>query len=116
MKLSEAIRKGCVKPQGTGPWSIKTDNDTHCVLGAAGVGAGIHLENNQQAYDVLEARFPILKERVVNPPMVIRHMMTGATKLSEVLWYTNDVHGWTRERLADFVEEVEAEYEECHGK
>lgn len=116
MKLSEAIRKGCVKPQGFGSGTIGTDSETYCVLGAAASGAGLRIRSDQSGYDTLEETFPILKEVVANPPASVDHVYWFEGKkltVMQVLYTANDLSKWTRERLADWVEEVEAELEEC---
>lgn len=115
MKLSEAIRAGCLmKPvQGFGSKSIETTQDKVCVLGAAGCGAGMNNDNWGTAFTKLRDEFPILNERVAEPPESIRLYSPKDNRLQTCMWILNDAFRWTRERIADWVEQIEQEVEEC---
>lgn len=104
MKLSDAIRLGStLKPKGTGAFG----NNRTCALGAAAEAAGIKKDFNE-----LELAFPILGKTGIPCPdcgkvhvwiMIIRRW----GDLSLTITILNDVHGWSRERIAGWVASVE---------
>ena len=119
LKLSEAIRAGAkLRPKGTGNRSANPAiSDTLCVLGAAALGEGLDVSpiglQGEINYDKFRRHWPILKESVVDPPISFK----PGVKLIELLWMMNDCYpeAYTRETIADYIEQAEAEYEECHG-
>lgn len=103
MKLSEAIRLGSMlKPQGFG--SVHWDGRT-CAMGAAmdavgGLGAG---ECFSGWYAWIR-RWPVLSSLLGKPCHVCGEPM-GVEGI--VITHLNDVHQWTREQIATFVEGIE---------
>ncbi len=93
LRLSEAMRLGAMlKPQG---FEILRDAlGRTCALGAAGEAVG-HLH--------LRAIYPILDLPATCPV----HGFRGF-RLIDAIVSLNDVHCWTRERIADW---IEAEFE-----
>lgn len=99
MRLSQAIRKGCEGTyQITGDFSDGANG--YCVMGAALKGLnGDYLfdkVNEVADYDSMRVLFPILKR-------------DGKIDTRD-LWIKND-NGWTRERIADWVESIENQAE-----
>lgn len=106
MKLSEAIRLGAMlKPQGFG----HIDNDGTCALGAAYDALG-KLNDKGFYYEQLMTVFPILRiaDRVACP---VCHQPRGMFQLATIP-HLNDDHLWTRERIADWVEQIEQQQEQ----
>ncbi len=101
MKLSEAIRLGAMlKPQFKGG---STDGDRTCALAAAADALGISYYNIAP-YNALEYLYPALLVDTINP-------MSGRKRpLEECIWTLNDC-GWTRESIADWLENIEAQQE-----
>lgn len=111
MKLSEAIRLGAMlRPQAFGDF-VKRYPDSKsgllvsatCALGAACEAAGISID----AFDSLTISqememFP-LHAKSVHFPCQCR----GFLRLRAAVAHLNDHHRWTRERIADWVEEQE---------
>lgn len=111
MRLSDAIRAGAkMKPHGVGSSTVVSTGEKVCALGAAACGAGIDTISSFAAYNILKNRFPILREEVrcESNPSKCR---TG--DVCEVIYHLNDGDGWSRERIADWVEQVEDEALEC---
>lgn len=98
MQLSEAIRLGAMmKPQ-----AYDSLAGTHsCTLRAAAEAVGIQDDHGILNYPSLESVFPILKVVVVLPESHVRYSITNA------IFLLNDCYQWTRERIADWVEEQE---------
>lgn len=65
-----------------------------CAVGAACVGAGVTL-----SFPAAELRFPVLTRRVKHPVQEV------TSELISILVSLNDSHGWTRERIADWLEQ-----------
>ena len=110
MRLSEAIRAGAkMKPAGIGSKSCVPTADNVCALGAAACARGL-LGDEASIYAALYAEWPILRVRVspVEP-----HYGGFRGNLMERIWLLNDVKLWSREAIADYVEQAEQEYEEC---
>lgn len=110
MKLSEAIRAGAkLKPQGHG--GLLVDGKT-CALGAACEVAGITIgggNRDSAAYDEMERRWPFLndlvkKEAAISPILVNERIITA-------VYLLNDCECFTREQIADWVEQFEADQE-----
>lgn len=97
MKLSEAIRLGAMlKPQITNGSTRTTDGS--CALGAALDAIGV-VAGHARAV----CHFPITLSLAVHPVTSKPAMM-----VLSVVRELNDHHRWTRERIADWVETVEA--------
>jgi hypothetical protein len=105
MKLSDAIRLGAMlKPQG---FNGMLRHGRSCAFGAAMDALGLLEKWGPLGYlpnDVV-ARWPVLNVRTVNP---VTHAVVD---VCEAVVDLNDIHLWTRERIADFVEQVEREAE-----
>lgn len=101
MKLSEAIRKGC---EGTGQTQgTFTDSSGNlCVMGAAVKGIG------------QDPEYGVLKEYELHNQVFATKRLNPATKKNfslghpETVWdiciNLNDVQGWTREAIAEWLE------------
>ncbi len=96
LKLSEAIRLGAMlAPQG---WHALLDREGRtCALGAALAASGAI------TIDALRELYPILEELYVGCPV------DGYSRqpLSIMIVRLNDIFGWTREAIADWVATVE---------
>lgn len=96
MKLSEAIRRGALlKPQGHGDFFY---NGKTCALGAALDAAG-----RLHDFDVstIATLWPVEQTKTAHP-------VTGRLDiLGFNITSLNDVFGWTREQIADWVETIE---------
>lgn len=110
MKLSEAIRLGAMATrQGRGSRSMFSTT-APCALGAARLAADIPMPRDDYQYTALRERWPVLNVRVRHPSClhdaVVVHLSTAIAAL-------NDYHGWTREQIADWVENVEQAHEDA---
>lgn len=95
MKLSEAIRLGSMmKPQS---FNSDTDGAT-CALQAACEALGRPVED----WCELVWEYENLADLEPRCPQCGR-----AEEFEGVVWHLNDTHRWTRERIADFVEQIE---------
>lgn len=107
MKLSTAIRKGCEQhPQDSGRLFTEVNNVviSSCVLGAALVGV-YGQDGTALSYSELAKVFPLLEQPVNYPPGA--EDFIASESLSDVMIHLNDRAGWTREKIADWVETVE---------
>lgn len=108
MKLSEAIRLGAMlKPQAHGHlW----EDGKSCAFGAACDALGIALCDGDWVMFALARRFPALDAAVQCPAcgwwrrLRTRHEYD----LEDVIIHLNDDHRWKRERIADWIEGLEA--------
>lgn len=107
MRLSEAIRLGAMlKPQGKGNDAMNwMKSNRTCALGAAAEAASItgsaHVgSEGENIYNGLKDRWPELTKYIHCPECGFRY-----PNLS--IWHLNDQHGWTRERIADWVATIE---------
>lgn len=106
MRLSEAIKLGAMNgPQAFGALHR---NGGSCALGAAGDAVGIQWDMNDIDAGVvaLHVNFPTLLRRTTCP---VSH---GHNGVADIMVRLNDLHGWTRERIADWVETVERSLED----
>jgi len=116
LKLSEAIRLGSmVHPQYFGAMfrfnyrgpagEPRRDIVGSCALGAAAVASG--MDNTLGA-------FPYLDEKVKRPPNGVTFPPKSSpyecSTLCQCIVYLNDGCHWSRERIADWVEEVERQF------
>ncbi len=103
LSLADAIRVGCsMSPQAVGTWYDETTGGT-CVLSAALMGLGLFdlfRCGGEHPQDILTRYFPILKTHATTP-----EGLSG--DLGFLMVQLNDHHGWTRERIADWVESWE---------
>lgn len=115
--LSEAMREGAkIRPQWYGSmfgvsmkFSEETEGVGSCALGAAyeAVHGGYVLA--PQNSTVLYADFPILAQPC-EPPCDCADVShaDSSEDLRGVIIHLNDAHCWTREQIADFVEQFES--------
>lgn len=106
MKLSQAIRLGSkLTKQIQGDLYNKEVNGT-CALGAAWVAIkGININADINTYLFLQEVFPILNYSFFNPEE------SRVYDLQTIIFELNDRYEWTREEIADFVEECEKDVE-----
>lgn len=96
MKLSDAIRLGSMmKPQGYR--ALSSESGT-CALGAA-------LDAISQPDSAPCYHWPIVDDFVVGCPACLGITQTW---LGFIIAHLNDDHRWTRERIADWIETLEA--------
>jgi hypothetical protein len=101
MTLSEAIRLGSMmKPQTFG---IFYDGIGTCANGAARDACGA-----LESFASLETYFPIAASIAKQCPICGERSDSCADNLGGLIAHINDDHRWTRERIADWVETVEA--------
>ncbi len=112
MKLSEAMRLGAIlRPQCVG--RLFSSNGESCAMGAVIEACGIEDKNPHctvAIWNTTIERFPMLAwghSRFVFPEM------GGAYRgdLWDAIVALNNVHKWTRERIADWVETIECQQE-----
>lgn len=111
LKLSEAIRLGAMlTPQGFGNDALS--GEARCALGAAAAAAGMQCIFTLH---LLVERWPFLHTEVAYPTSTHRRIRLETTRAGDLLllrsaiWRLNDVSGWTREQIADWVETIEAQ-------
>lgn len=116
MKLSEAIRLGAMKrPQAFGVLFHRREGST-CAWGAALDAIGTLDKilvgmNEQQQQDLIRASFPdVHKWGMMMCPSCPTSWLTYRTAL-DTLIHLNDRHEWSRQRIADWVETIEARHE-----
>lgn len=103
MRLSEAIRLGAMATtQGTGCASFRSDT-APCALGAARLAAGLVLGESHDDFFHLGEVFPLIHVPV-DAPVGETHC---GDHVMDVVWKLNDIHCWTREQIADWVEGIE---------
>lgn len=99
MKLSEAIRLGAM----TGPQCFEafhTWNGATCAMGAAYRAVGI-------SYEFAAIVQPPEWEAFLDRSECCPACEFGATDMQGIIFHLNDEHKWTREAIADFVEQIE---------
>ena len=97
--LSQAIRLGATfRDQCFGHFF---QYGKSCAIGAAMEAVGL----DQNQYDDLGKRFPIMNQRV-NAPKELLYCYCFMN-LAAILWRLNDRLHWSREKIADWVEEQE---------
>lgn len=97
MKLSEAILKGCNLSTQI-KFLYNNDNGGTCALGAAILGANLnHKAGFYDFVEMLNKAFPILIETTKHPvektPYSVHYAIVNL----------NDMHGWSRERIATWL-------------
>lgn len=107
MKLSEAIRLGSMSYGNCRGTMIVYDDApvAACAIGAAMLAVGEGTEPIGRIYP--RRTFPILNRKVKVPELKIDDV-----DLAVAIYWMNDVLSWSRERIADWVETVEAAVEE----
>ena len=110
MKLSEAIRLGSLlQPQGRGGY----ETNKSCALQAAAQAVGI--PGFSVPWDELRQEFPILSVVVPPPDQAGCQPWSSTLGLIDIIWRLNDGtpenKPWSRERIADWVETVEKQFE-----
>lgn len=96
MRLSEAIRKGAkLRPQLRGIGL--TNGVATCALGAAHESIWGFVTDDGESYRRLRNLFPFLDERM--------DTAFGPSDVLGQIYYRNDIKGWTREEIADWVEQ-----------
>ena len=108
MRLSEAIRLGAMlKPQGFGYQSIDWMRvPATCAYGAALEAVG-EVQSVQLQESILTKHWPWLKDAGVLCPAKGCVGSCIYVQGMYVVWHLNDIHRWTRERIADYVATVE---------
>ncbi|HXJ11752.1 MAG TPA: hypothetical protein VNH19_05710 [Candidatus Limnocylindrales bacterium] len=107
MKLSEAIRLGAMlRPQGFHNYFYH-DGSGSCALGSAAEAAGLFNADNFEEHvnksQTLTSAFPLLPQFVPHPHSAFRGRRMS---LDTIVPCLND-NGWTRERIADWVQTIE---------
>jgi hypothetical protein len=105
MKLSEAIRLGAtMRPQTTDQWSTEGSCAISAAMEAVGISrVPISIYDGKMGipYNEIADRWPLKMNTC--PECGNNHGDQQWPHLS-VIYHLNDVHKWTRERIADFVE------------
>lgn len=110
MKLSDAIRLGAMlKPQQYFGGYYDRDRTSSCALGAACDAIGID-PDYERDYEY----FPVMRDLLdVDCPECGSsrpvELGNGGIFCTGLIPHLNDKHHWTRERIADFVEQFEVE-------
>lgn len=79
-----------------------------CVLGTAALAVGFNNSTDESIIDILFRRFPELFDRRETPPLLCPQCATRAgNTLKCMIQHLNDNHHWSREAIADYVEEVQ---------
>jgi hypothetical protein len=105
MLLSEAIRLGSMDhPQVFGALYNSVTGGS-CALGSAGKSIGLSFSalNTQEYREALISHFPLLLELATHPCYAFFDNPIGMVIVS-----LNDSFRWNRERIADWVEQIEA--------
>lgn len=122
MKLSEAIREGArLAPQAFGMMFVKGGT---CAIGAAAehlwmVGKLSMSNPTFASFDHLEPFFPLMTRRGVKLPCHCKYVNTHDVMMSEeyaetvslFIAHLNDIHRWSREAIAEWVETIEKNLE-----
>lgn len=112
MRLSEAIRQGSALSSQAFGYFKKGDGST-CALGSAAEAAGFTFKGEQcvigiELDEFLRAKFPALAGHK-QVPFTCPDCHEGliSTYFSTIIAHVNDVHKWSREKIADWVEKEE---------
>jgi len=107
MLLSDAIRAGS-KLTGQAFWTVKELDGRTCALGAAAEGAGYRVGRCTTTGLAAAPWFHYNNHAVACPrPPSWEGRTIGDARLLDVVVFLNDMLQWTRERIADWVEEHE---------
>lgn len=106
MKLSQAIRLGAMlRPQAFNEYRSRHGS---CAMGAAAEACGV-LADSDAAMSTLEKEFDAATPQTACPSVDCYPIKRDITNL---VVHLNDVHHWTRECIADWVETIEAAQEQ----
>jgi hypothetical protein len=98
-ELANAMRAGCrLRPQKAVRAYFR--GEAACALGAAAVGRGITLPRFNKT-GALQKLFPILDSEVRDP-----ENLNAKWNLGALITCLNDVRGWPRERIADWLDQT----------
>jgi len=104
MRLHEAIRLGAMnKPQGRGSFNSAWGT---CAIGAALDAVGL-LSKEQVNMATAVRQWPVLDKYIQHPRCNLAYIQPLRMTIVEL----NDVHGWTRERIAEGLQPIEETYE-----
>jgi hypothetical protein len=132
MTLSQAIRKGCPLVPATKGLAFRFEADgkdwaarrAHhkALLGADAFGTALvglagdagkaverSFSHNNGPLGVLYEMYPQLTQKKVQCPQCMRlaaWTFPAPTILSAVVWHLQDSHSWSREHVADYLEEI----------
>ena len=98
MKISKAIYEGCKR----GPQlkqQFFDDKGGTCVVGALIVGSGLDHVHNYDVYSTIIKNFPELGKIYKNPES------GNEESLFHLMVILNDSYGWSRERIAKWIEQ-----------
>lgn len=99
MKLSTAIRIGSLTTRQI-HFKPNDGKNGYCAVGAALFAIG-EVVCPLRYFQIAEKKFPLIKILVLDPKSHEQRSM------STIIWQLNDFFGWTREQIADWVEEIE---------
>lgn len=109
MRLSEAILLGStLSKQGFGPEALYQEE--RCAIGAAlqALNVQVHHGSTCFGYAAIHKEYPELKD--LRPSCPAGHcniaLDHGSNAIS-VIWHLNDIHEWSRERIAEWVSTIE---------
>mgnify|MGYP001594985193 CR=1 FL=1 len=111
MKLSEAIRLGAaISPQTF--YTLRNRLGGTCALGSAAAASGISLiKAESEICATLRHMYPDLDYIIpICPVCLVRHISVGVVgeivscKCIDIIIHLNDIHKWTREQIADWIE------------
>lgn len=109
MNLSEAIRLGCkmTKPTCNKYIELGGGEIKACALGAASVSLGHDYCRPRHMANALTEAYPFLAERSpVRCPDCEPNNYRYILPLRLMITHLNDDHRWTRERIADWLEDL----------
>lgn len=102
MKISEALTAGiALFPEQVR--GIYFSGKSACALGAIHAGAGLVVDIRETISDQVEARFPEMSDRVADPSL--HNGVHNLWPLIAVINGLNELAGWTREQIRDWLVE-----------
>ena len=107
MRLSDAMRIGAaIRPQCQGGMFRTSSKGIKysCAVGA--IMEGLTGRSDITVDDFLYATFPIFSKKV-SCPVNHQTMMVPTASLGAIIIHLNDNHGWTRERIADWIDTID---------
>lgn len=102
-QLVGAIRTGCKRYPKQAHGAFVLGKDALCVLGAAYAGASTTLSNHTDILWSLRGQFPVLNKEIRHNAV---HSTAPMHPLLATMMNLNDVAGWTREAIADWLESL----------
>ena len=115
--LSQAIRLGCVLSTGQAFGVLSDGKRRTCAWGSAYQAIGVidsagEIDEEKckvipQMWDVVAAHSPVVCP--VNGCDKVPAALMSAVNAGTTITHLNDVHRWSRERIADWVESIERE-------